>query len=136
VQYGAYWAPIHGGTNGLYGNAQVVTLSSGEAITAMTIAQKAGTGSTCVCYLKFETSQGRTLGPYDAGCGAGSATRYTLGAGLVYIDGRAAWELDALLPKYCANTNCPSGVCVCVCCTWQIIVTITTQHLICNYHSS
>lgn len=111
MQYGSFWAPIRGAGNGLYGNADVVRLNSGEAITALVMAQiTRGDGITGVCYLKFETSQGRSLGPYDAGCGAGSAIRYSMGSGLVYFDGSTNWQVDALTPMLCANTNCPTGV--------------------------
>jgi hypothetical protein len=75
------------------------------------MASAAATGSTtvCVCYLKFETSQGRTLGPFDAGCASGSTTRYTLGSGLMYFSGAAGNLLDSLQVNYCTGGNCGTG---------------------------
>lgn len=102
------WAPVHGGAAGTY---QTVTLNAGELITAMTLAAGLATGmtTTCVCYIKIETSQGRTFGPYDAGCGSAAASRYSLGSGLSYFSGRYGTELDALILNYCGGTKCSSS---------------------------
>jgi hypothetical protein len=107
AQYGTVWSPVHGGARGQTGTPQNITLNAGEKITAITGAKTTG---GLVCYLKFETSQGRTFGPYDAGCGAGAATRYTLGNGLSYLSGGAGDSLDCLQANYCGTSSCPSGM--------------------------
>jgi hypothetical protein len=111
AQYGTVWAPVHGGAAGQTGTPQVVTLNAGEKITAITGASGGGGGcSWCVCYLKFETSNGRVFGPYDAGCGAGSAKRYTLGNGLSYLSGGSGNLLDSVQANYCGTGSCSYGV--------------------------
>lgn len=101
AQYGSTWAPAHGANGGFYGSPQTVTLQAGESITAATLASLSAPGvATCVCYLKFETNQGRTLGPFDCGCGAGSATRFDLGDGLAYLSGNSGNSLDAIVLNY------------------------------------
>lgn len=111
AQYGTVWSPVHGGARGQPGTLQVITLNAGEKITAITGATNTGSvGCVCVCYLKFETSHGRTFGPYDAGCGAGASKRYTLGNGLSYLSGGAGDQLDYLQANYCGTSSCPSGM--------------------------
>lgn len=102
VQYGTVWSAKYGT---YYGTAELNTLNSGEIITAMTLATGpfSGTGTTCVCYISMETSAGRILGPFDAGCGPGSATRYTLGEGLAYIDGTFGSGINSLVLNYISN---------------------------------
>lgn len=105
AQYGSVWSPVHGGGSG---TLNTITLNAGETITAMTLAA-GGNGFTCVCYIKIETSAGRTFGPYDGGCGAGSASRYTLGSGLAYLSSASGTLLDSIILNYCSNTNCANG---------------------------
>jgi hypothetical protein len=101
VQYGSELASIHGGGNGLVGSPQVISLEATETITAMTLnSLPPSSYAVCICYILIETSAGKTFGPYDGGCGAATATRYTLDRGLAYIDGRSGNALDALTLNY------------------------------------
>jgi hypothetical protein len=102
AQYGTIWAPIRGAANGLQGAVQAFTLNADEVITAVYLASS-NTGCNCVCYIKMETSNGRTLGPVDAGCGAGAASRYPVGNGLSYLSGRGGNNIDALALNYCSG---------------------------------
>jgi hypothetical protein len=108
VQYGSVLATTHGGANGLVGSFQVISLADSETITAMTLNSAAaqGTSTVCICYILIETSAGKSYGPYDAGCGAATATRYTLDGGLAYIDGRSGNELDGLTLNYWTSASC------------------------------
>ncbi len=110
AQYGATWGTVRGGAAGLTGTPQVVTLNDGETITAMTLSSAAAGGGSIfvgVCYMKIETSQGRTLGPFDAGCTASvTTTRFVLGSGLAYLSGACGDFVDALILNYlstCVN---------------------------------
>jgi hypothetical protein len=108
VQYGTILATVHGGNTGLKGTPQVISLAATETITAMTLNSAPGKGSTtvCICYIKIETSAGKTYGPYDAGCGASTAMRYMLDGGLAYINGRSSDQLDALTLNYWTSASC------------------------------
>jgi hypothetical protein len=97
-----------GGDAGLQGTPQVISLAATESITAMTLNSAPGKDNTtvCVCYIKIETSTGKTYGPYDAGCGTATVRRYTLDGGLAYIDGRSGGQLDALTLNYWTSSSC------------------------------
>lgn len=83
---------------------QTFTLNAGETITAFYLASSNIANScNCVCYIKIETSNGRTLGPVDAGCGAGGASKYSVGNGLSYLSGRSGNDVDALALNYCGG---------------------------------
>ncbi|CAO5183253.1 hypothetical protein FAIPA1_510005 [Frankia sp. AiPs1] len=82
----------HGGTDG---NAQSLTLGSGEYLTSVNLCEGSASGSTRIFYVRFTTSLGRILagGTTTSDCVTRTAPS---GWQIAGFHGRAATEADKL----------------------------------------